>query len=87
MPNQKHPRTLLNNLLQSIWGNDQKKHIKSETWFTGSPSSPVWHSTIYIDDMKYGDASAAKKDVAQDEAAQQAYDTLRREGMAGGRYY
>ncbi|OAX30909.1 hypothetical protein K503DRAFT_806575 [Rhizopogon vinicolor AM-OR11-026] len=79
MSDQDHPRTRLNNELQSIWGNDKAKHIRWETWYTGSPSSPVWHSTIYIDDMKYGDASAANKGAAMNEAARQAYDNLTRE--------
>jgi hypothetical protein len=39
-----------------------------------------------VDDMNHGHASAANKGVAQNEAARQAYDNLRRERMAGGRY-
>ncbi|OJA20686.1 putative protein 32 [Rhizopogon vesiculosus] len=81
-----HPRTLLNNELQSKYGRALESHVRREIWSSGSPSSPMWHATIYINDMNYGHASAPTKGAAQDEAALQAYNNLRRERMAGGGY-
>ncbi|OJA15952.1 putative protein 33 [Rhizopogon vesiculosus] len=82
MSNRKHPRTVLNNELQSIFGGAVDDHVKWVISSSGSPSSPIWRATIMIDDMKYGHAEALTKGAAQDEAARQAYDYLRREQMA-----
>ncbi|OAX32046.1 hypothetical protein K503DRAFT_805560 [Rhizopogon vinicolor AM-OR11-026] len=84
MSSQEHPRNLLNNLLQSIYRDPDalESHVRWEIWQSGSPSSPMWHATFYIDDMNYGHYSAPTKGVAQDEAARQAYNNLRREQMA-----
>jgi len=67
-----------------IYGNAWREHVRWEVWSTGSPNSPIWHASIYIDDMCYGSASAATKGVAQDQVALEAYNKLRRERFARG---
>ncbi|KAJ8597543.1 hypothetical protein M405DRAFT_803548 [Rhizopogon salebrosus TDB-379] len=79
-----HPRMSLNNELQAMYGNPQGEHVRWEIWSTGSPNSPMWHASIYIDDMCYGSGSAATKGAAQDQAALEAYNKLRRERFARG---
>ncbi|OAX32049.1 hypothetical protein K503DRAFT_805563 [Rhizopogon vinicolor AM-OR11-026] len=77
-----HPRTLLNNELQSLYGQDLGSHVGWEIRSSGPPSSPVWYATIYIDDINHGYAEAPTKGAAKDEAARQAYNNLRRERQA-----
>ncbi|KAG1757057.1 hypothetical protein EDB19DRAFT_1900612 [Suillus lakei] len=74
-----HPRTNLNNLLQSIYGTAVHDHVRWEVYSQGPPNALTWHATIYIDDMNYGYASAPTRGAAQDMAAKQAYNHLRRE--------
>ncbi|OAX37115.1 hypothetical protein K503DRAFT_857552 [Rhizopogon vinicolor AM-OR11-026] len=77
-----HPRTALNNALQSMYGGAVGNHVRWETQQTGTPHSQIWHTKIYIDDMNYGHGSATTKGASQEEAARQAYDKLRREGWS-----
>ncbi|KAG2155676.1 hypothetical protein DEU56DRAFT_906852 [Suillus clintonianus] len=79
MSNPEHPRTNLNNLLQSIYGPYVPDHVRWEVYSQGPPNALTWYATIYIDDMNYGYASARTRGDAQDMAAQQAYNHLRRE--------
>ncbi|KAJ8597546.1 hypothetical protein M405DRAFT_803550 [Rhizopogon salebrosus TDB-379] len=81
-PVEAHPRTHLNNVLQMMYGTEVSKHLRWEVISTGSPNSPVWHATVYIDDMNYGTASAGTKNAAMDQAALTAYHSLKREGMS-----
>ncbi|KAJ8581063.1 hypothetical protein M405DRAFT_833135 [Rhizopogon salebrosus TDB-379] len=77
-----HPRTALNNLLQIMYGISMSDHVRWEVSSTGVAISPIWHATVYINDMNYGRASAASKGAAMDIAALNAWNILRREIMA-----
>ncbi|KAG1774017.1 hypothetical protein EV702DRAFT_1200744 [Suillus placidus] len=74
-----HPRTLLNNELQRIYGPSAQDRIRWEVYSQGPPNSSTWYATIYIDDQNYSYASAPTRGAAQDAAAQQAYEHLTRE--------
>ncbi|KAG1727182.1 uncharacterized protein EDB91DRAFT_1350368 [Suillus paluster] len=74
-----HPRTDLNNLLQAIYGPGALDHVRWEVFSQGPPSCLTWFATIYIDDMNHGYAQARTRGAAQDSAAYQAYNHLRRE--------
>ncbi|KAG2123482.1 hypothetical protein DEU56DRAFT_49703 [Suillus clintonianus] len=76
-----HPRTRLNNELQLIYGSDAAKHVRWEDFARGPPNNLTWYSTVYIDDMKYGDGTARTKDDAKDKAADKACNDLRRERL------
>ncbi|KAJ8594401.1 kinase-like protein [Rhizopogon salebrosus TDB-379] len=75
-------RTVLNNYLQAVYGASVSKHVRWELFSTGTPHAPVWHATVYIDNMNYGTASAATKSEVMNTAALNAVNNLRREGMA-----
>ncbi|KAG1813189.1 uncharacterized protein BJ212DRAFT_1367083 [Suillus subaureus] len=74
-----HPRQKLNNELQRIYGPFAQDHVRWEIYSQGPPNASTWHATVYIDDMNYGYASSNTRGGAQDEAARQAYDHLKRE--------
>ncbi|KAG1728312.1 hypothetical protein EDB19DRAFT_1747218 [Suillus lakei] len=74
-----HQRTHLNNLLQSIYGPVVYDHVRWEVYSQGPPNSLTWHTNFYIDDMNYGYASAPTRASAQELAAHQAYNNLKRE--------
>ncbi|KAG1754768.1 uncharacterized protein EDB91DRAFT_251189 [Suillus paluster] len=76
-----HPRTNLNNLLQAVYGPAAPDHVQWDVSSKGPPNCPTWSATIYVDDMKYGYAQARTRGAAQDSAAQQACDHLRRERL------
>ncbi|KAG2044550.1 hypothetical protein BDR03DRAFT_244773 [Suillus americanus] len=74
-----HPRTRLNNELQNIYGSSAQDHVRWEIYSQGPPNALIWHATIYIDDMNYGYASSRTVACAQDDAAETAYNYLKRE--------
>ncbi|KIK47629.1 hypothetical protein CY34DRAFT_799142 [Suillus luteus UH-Slu-Lm8-n1] len=74
-----HPRTTLNNELQGIYGPSAPDHVRWEVYSQGPPNALTWHATIYIDDMNHGYAQSRTRGGAQDEAARQAYNNLKRE--------
>lgn len=74
-----HPRTLLNNALQPMYGAAVHDHVRWEVYSQGPPNATTWYATIYIDDQNFGYASAPTRGAAQDAAAQQAYEHLKRE--------
>ncbi|KAG1836588.1 hypothetical protein DFJ58DRAFT_729157 [Suillus subalutaceus] len=74
-----HPRQRLNNELQKIYGPSAQDHVRWEVYSQGPPNNLIWDATVYIDDMNYGHAASPTRGGAQDEAAGQAYDFLRRE--------
>ncbi|KAG2367681.1 hypothetical protein BDR07DRAFT_1478788 [Suillus spraguei] len=79
MPDNNHPRTRLNNLLQKIYGPSASSHVRWECEQQGPANNPTWYATVFIDDMNYGHASSRTKSGAQNEAADIAYDNLIRE--------
>ncbi|KAG2050653.1 hypothetical protein BDR06DRAFT_1011141 [Suillus hirtellus] len=78
--NDSHPRTRLNNELQRIYGPSAQGHIRWEVYSQGPPNALTWHATIFIGDQNYSYASAITRGAAQDAAAQQACERLRRDG-------
>jgi len=82
-PVEAHPRTNLNNVLQMMFGTEVSNHVRWEVTARGSPNSPTWEATVYIDDMNYGTAQSSTKGAAMDQAALKAYYDLKREGLDG----
>ncbi|KAG2035127.1 hypothetical protein BDR03DRAFT_963282 [Suillus americanus] len=77
-PHYDHPRIMLKNKLQRIYGSSAPDHIKWEIYSQFSPSrNLIWFATVYIDDMNHGFASARTIGDAQDKAAYMAYNYLR----------
>ncbi|KAG2138683.1 uncharacterized protein EDB93DRAFT_711902 [Suillus bovinus] len=74
-----HPRTRLNNELQRIYGPSASDHVRWEVYPQGPPNALTWYATIYIDDLNYSYASAPTRGAAQDAAAQQACENLKRD--------
>ncbi|KAG2030802.1 hypothetical protein BDR03DRAFT_973980 [Suillus americanus] len=74
-----YPRTRLNNALRSFYDHSAPDHIKWEVYSQGPPNDLTWHTTIYIDDLNYGYASAGTRSDAQDKAADIACTYLSRE--------
>ncbi|KAG1728674.1 hypothetical protein EDB19DRAFT_1940711 [Suillus lakei] len=73
------PRMKLNDKLQSRYGSSVPEHVTWEVYSLGPPNNLTWHTSMYIDDMNYGNASAQTRAGAQDQAAHQAYNHLIRE--------
>ncbi|KAG2118124.1 uncharacterized protein F5147DRAFT_768261 [Suillus discolor] len=77
--NDPHPRTKMNNELQRIYGPSAQDHVTWDVHSQGPPNALTWYATVYIDDIKHGDAASKTRGGAQDEAARQAYNWLRNE--------
>ncbi|KAG1904594.1 uncharacterized protein F5891DRAFT_1184017 [Suillus fuscotomentosus] len=78
-----HPRMRLNNELQRIYGPSAPNHVRWEVYSEGPPNASTWYATIFVDDQNYSYASAPTRGAAQDAAAQQACERLRRDGSTG----
>ncbi|KAG2149494.1 hypothetical protein BD769DRAFT_338738 [Suillus cothurnatus] len=82
MSDNDHPRTKLNNELQKKYGPSAQDHVQWEVYPQGPPNNLTWHATVYIDDMKHGEASSRTRGGAQDNAAEQAYKHLKNERLS-----
>ncbi|KAG2350916.1 hypothetical protein BDR05DRAFT_955053 [Suillus weaverae] len=79
-----HPRTMLNNELQKMYGTSAQDHVVWEVYSQGPPNDLIWHATVYIDDINHGYASSRTVSGAQDSAAKTAYNHLKREISSRG---
>ncbi|KAG1718025.1 hypothetical protein EDB19DRAFT_1044669 [Suillus lakei] len=73
-----HPRTALNNELQIKHGSSMGEHIRWEICRQGPPNASTWSAIVYVDDMNYGHGTARTRSGAQDAAAMNALEYLRR---------
>ncbi|KAG2755024.1 hypothetical protein P692DRAFT_20718960, partial [Suillus brevipes Sb2] len=75
-----HPRTLLNNLLQRMYGPTAGEHVRWEVHSMGPLHALIWHATLYIDDVVCSQCTASTRHQAQDMAAMQAIRLFHIEG-------
>ncbi|KAG1793935.1 uncharacterized protein HD556DRAFT_1443312 [Suillus plorans] len=69
----------LNNIMQAKYGVSSTSRIKYEETPSGPQNTIVWTVTYFINDMKYGEASATSKKAAKEAAAQKTIDMLEAE--------
>ncbi|KAG2118179.1 uncharacterized protein F5147DRAFT_259551 [Suillus discolor] len=69
----------LNNIMQAKYGISSTSRIKYEETPSGPQNNTVWTVTYFINDMKYGEASATAKRVAKEAAAQKTIEMLQAE--------
>ncbi|KAG2136478.1 uncharacterized protein EDB93DRAFT_1253923 [Suillus bovinus] len=74
-----HSVMQLNNIMQARHGASFAAHMRYEEKRSGPENLTVWTMTCFIDDMKYGEASATSKKAAREAAAQKTIEMMEAE--------